>query len=208
MIEYPAGSRLRTQAHKVPAGRAPFWGSVMKHIALVFSFALLLASHADAQTPRKGGTIRMTAPYGTNISTLDMHATVRAQDDIYGHVVHRTLYIYDSEKGVPELELAKSVTVSNNGLTHTFKLRDDAFFHNGKKMTADDIIYSFTRIMDGKRAFPAARWVRIIKGAVDVEDVLCDLRTYDCIKRDIRLGYLRRVSDLVRQPFRRAAPFA
>ena len=42
-----------------------------------------------------------------------------------------------------------------NGLTHTFKLRDDAFFHNGKKMTADDIIYSFTRIMDGKRGFPA-----------------------------------------------------
>ena len=111
----------------------------------------------------------MTAPYGTNISTMDMHTTPRAQDDIYGKVVHRTLYNYDSDKGVPVLELAKSVTVSNNGLTHTFKLRDDAFFHNGKKMTADDIIYSFTRIMDGKRAFSAARWVRVIKGAVEVE---------------------------------------
>ena len=111
----------------------------------------------------------MTAPYGTNISTLDMQATVRAQDDIYGHVVHRTLYIYDSDKGAPVLELAKSVTASSDGLTFTFKLRDDAFFHNGKKMTADDIIYSFTRIMDGKRAFPSARWVRIIKGAVEVE---------------------------------------
>ena len=142
----------------------------MKYVALVFAFAFLLAGHAaDAQTPRKGGTIRMTAPYGTNISTLDMHATPRAQDDIYGKVVHRTLYNYDSEKGVPVLELAKSVEVSNGGLTHTFKLRDDAFFHNGKKMTADDIIYSYTRIMDGKRAFPAARWVRIVKGAVDVE---------------------------------------
>ena len=70
---------------------------------------------------------------------------------------------------MPVLELAKSVTVSNDGLTHTFKLRDDAFFHNGKKMTADDIIYSFTRIMDGKRGFSAARWVRVIKGAVEVE---------------------------------------
>ena len=130
---------------------------------------LLLAGLADAQTPRRGGTIRMTAPYGTNISTMDMHATVRAQDDIYGKVVHRTLYNYDSVKGAPVLELAKSVTVSNNGFTHTFKLRDDAFFHNGKKMTADDIIYSFTRIMDGKRAFAGARWVRIIKGAVEVE---------------------------------------
>ena len=51
----------------------------------------------------------MTAPYGTNISNLDMHATPRAQDDIYGKVVHRTLYNYDSDKGEPVLELAKSV---------------------------------------------------------------------------------------------------
>src|SRR5215813_11050710 len=108
-------------------------GSVMKHVALVFAFALLLAGHADAQTPRKGGTIRMTAPYGTNISTMDMHATPRAQDDIYGHVVHRTLYIYDSAKGEPVLELAKSVAVSNNGLTYTYKLRDDVFFNNNNK---------------------------------------------------------------------------
>src|SRR5260221_14021188 len=118
-------------------------GVQMKRAALAFSFifATLLAGQADAQTPRKGGTIRMTAPYGTNISTMDIQTTPRAQDDIYGHVVHRTLYIYDSEKSAPVLELAKSVAVSNSGLTHTFKLRDDAYFHNGKKMTADDIIY-------------------------------------------------------------------
>ena len=74
---------------------------MMKRFVFAFSLALLLACAADAQTPRKGGTIRMTAPYGTNISTMDMHATPRAQDDIYGKVVHRTLYIYDSDKGVP-----------------------------------------------------------------------------------------------------------
>src|SRR5260221_14416823 len=105
-------------------------GVQMKRAALAFSFivATLLAGHADAQTPRRGGTIRMTAPYGTNISTLDIQTTPRAQDDIYGHVVHPTPYIYDSEKGAPVLELAKSVTVSNNGLPPTFKPRDDVFF--------------------------------------------------------------------------------
>ena len=34
----------------------------------------------------------MTAPYGTNISTMDMHTTQRAQDDIYGKGLYRTLY--------------------------------------------------------------------------------------------------------------------
>ena len=64
----------------------------MKRIALAFAFAVGLAGVVEAQTPRKGGTIRMTAPYGTSISTLDIHATPRAQDDIYGKTVHRTLY--------------------------------------------------------------------------------------------------------------------
>ena len=36
-------------------------------------------------------------------------------------------------------------------------------------MTADDIIWSFTRIMDGSKGYPGARYVRLIKGAVDVE---------------------------------------
>ena len=52
------------------------------------------------------------------------------------------------------LELAKSVTVSNDGLTHTFKLRDDAFFHNGRKMTADDIICSFTASWTASKRLP------------------------------------------------------
>ena len=67
------------------------------------------------------------------------------------------------------LELAKSVTPSEDGLTYTYKLRDDAYFHNGRKMTADDIIWSYTRIMDGSKGYPGARYVRMIKGAVDVE---------------------------------------
>ena len=67
------------------------------------------------------------------------------------------------------LELAKSVTPSEDGLTYTYKLRDDAYFHNGRKMTADDIIWSYTRIMDGSKGYPGARYVRLIKGAVDVE---------------------------------------
>ena len=36
-------------------------------------------------------------------------------------------------------------------------------------MTADDVIWTFTRLMDGSKAYPGARYVRIIKGAVEVE---------------------------------------
>ena len=128
------------------------------------------AGAAQAQeTPRKGGTIRMTAPYAASFGSLDPHTTPRAQDDIVNKAMQRTLYNWDSKEGKLVLELAKSVTPSEDGLTYTYKLRDDAYFHNGRKMTADDIIWSYTRIMDGSKGYPAARYVRIIKGAVDVE---------------------------------------
>ena len=132
-------------------------------------FSLLAPDASQAQTPRKGGVIRLTAPYGTTLTSLDIHTTPRAQDGIVAKALHRTLYSWDSDKNTPILELAKEVTVSSGGLVHTFKLRDDAFFHNGRKMTADDIIWSYTRIMDGSKGFPGARYIRLIKGAVDVE---------------------------------------
>jgi peptide/nickel transport system substrate-binding protein len=134
------------------------------------TFAVLGAGVAAAQdTPRKGGTIRMTAPYAASFGSLDPHVTPRAQDDIVNKAIHRTLYNWDTANSKLVLELAKSVSASADGLTYTYKLRDDAYFHNGRKMTADDVIWSYTRIMDGSKGYPGARYIRLIKGAVDVE---------------------------------------
>ncbi|MBI3199392.1 MAG: ABC transporter substrate-binding protein [Rhodospirillales bacterium] len=134
------------------------------------AIAVIGAGAAEAQqTPRKGGVLRMTAPYSASFGSLDPHTTPRAQDDIVNKAIHRTLYNWDTAGNKLALELAKSVSTSADGLTHTFKLRDDVVFHNGRKMTADDLIWSYTRIMDGSKGYPAARYIRIIKGAVDVE---------------------------------------
>src|SRR5215831_13763835 len=141
-----------------------------KLIGLAAAAIVLASTAAQAQeTPRKGGTIRMTAPYAASFGSLDMHATARAQDEIVGKALNRTLYNWDSAGGKLVLELAKSVTPSEDGLTYTYKLRDDAYFHNGRKMTADDIIWSYTRIMDGTKGYPGARYIRLIKGATEVE---------------------------------------
>ena len=137
---------------------------------LAAALAVWGAGAADAQqTPRKGGTIRMTAPYAASFGSLDAHTTPRAQDEIVGKALNRTLYNWDSAANKLVLELATSVIASPDGLVYTYKLRDEGFFHNGRKMTADDVIWSFTRIMDGSKGFPGARYVRLIKGAVDVE---------------------------------------
>ena len=58
---------------------------------------------------------------------------------------------WDGKTAIPYL--AKSWTISPDGKLYTFKLRDDVQFCSGKKFTAADVIYSFTRLAD-----PSARW--------------------------------------------------
>jgi peptide/nickel transport system substrate-binding protein len=138
----------------------------------VAAFAVLGAGIADAQqaqTPRKGGTIRMTAPYAASFGSLDPHVTPRAQDQIVNQAIHRPLYTWDTANNKLALELATDVQTSADGLVHTYKLRNDVYFHNGRKMTADDVIWSYTRIMDGAKGYPGARYIRVIKGATEVE---------------------------------------
>lgn len=49
--------------------------------------------------------------------------------------------------------LAKSVEISEDGLTYTFALRDNVRFHNGEIMTAEHVKWSWDRYMD-----PATGW--------------------------------------------------
>jgi len=142
----------------------------MRKLIWLAAAAIAVAGAAQAQeTPRKGGTIRFASPYAASFGSLDLHTTPRVTDEIVGKAINRTLYNWDSANNKLVLELAKSVTASADGLVHTYKLRDDAYFHNGRKMTADDIIWSFTRIMDGSKGYPGVRYIRLIKGALEVE---------------------------------------
>ncbi|OLC53262.1 MAG: hypothetical protein AUH92_06320 [Acidobacteria bacterium 13_1_40CM_4_69_4] len=43
--------------------------------------------------------------------------------------------------------VAESWTVSPDGLVYTFRLRDDVLFHNGRRVMAQDVAYSFERLL-------------------------------------------------------------
>jgi ABC-type transport system substrate-binding protein len=62
--------------------------------------------------------------------------------------------------------LATSWKVSRDGLTYTFSLRQDASFHNGRRVTADDFVYSFSRILSPDKQAGALNFFEKIEGAI------------------------------------------
>lgn len=81
------------------------------------------------------------------------------------HTLYNRLIEYDEEMYVVP-SLAKRWTISEDRKTYTFILRNDVYFHDndafpkgkGRLMTAQDVAYSFGRIIDEKTASPGA-WI-------------------------------------------------
>jgi peptide/nickel transport system substrate-binding protein len=54
----------------------------------------------------------------------------------------------------PQPDLAESWTVSDDGKIYTFKLRQGVKWHDGEPLTADDVVFTFKRLMDPKTGYP------------------------------------------------------
>lgn len=137
---------------------------------LIAAVALGTATGALAQdaTPKDGGKFVFTAPYGNSITSLDITATPHTQDEIVAKAINASLYKWNPESGKPELALAESVEKSADGKTYTYKLKD-ATFHNGDKFDADDLIWSYNRLADPKKALPGAEQMLQIAGVADFQ---------------------------------------
>lgn len=60
---------------------------------------------------------------------------------------------------------AEKIDVSEDGLTYTFTIREDAKWSNGDAVTAGDFVYGWTRMLDPNTASPAAFLGYFIEGA-------------------------------------------
>jgi len=116
----------------------------LRRCLIVCAAALLaaagLASAAGAQT--KGGILRVG-----NLGeppALDAHWTTASITETLTNHIYEGLYSLDgSNRPIPML--AEGHTVSKDGLVYTFKLRQGVKFHNGKEMTAEDVVASLGR---------------------------------------------------------------
>ncbi|MSO94071.1 MAG: ABC transporter substrate-binding protein [Rhodospirillales bacterium] len=121
----------------------------MKHgypiaLALLAAFALTSAT-AEAQTPKKGGTLKFAVL--DEPPSYDCH---RVSTFAFIHPVrphYSTLLEFDPDK-YPTIrgDLAQSWDISKDGLTYTFKLRSGVKFHDGSALTSADVKATYERI--------------------------------------------------------------
>jgi peptide/nickel transport system substrate-binding protein len=105
--------------------------------------------------------------------------------------IYSTLTILDDKLQIVPYA-AEKWTVSRDGLTWTFKLRDNLVFHNGRKADANDVKYSLTRLASPESRSPSS--ALLMSDVVGFEAVnknqekdLAGVRVVDPLTVEIRL---------------------
>ena len=123
-----------------------------------------------ADTPKPGGTM------------VFMSGKIPSLDPLHGQVnvgfvssnIFASLTRFNSKNEVSPY-LAKSWSISDDGLTYTFKLAENAKFHDGKPITSEDVIFSMEIVQKyhrfGKQMFGEIKTM----GAPDPHTVICRL---------------------------------
>ena len=112
------------------------------------------AAIEEATTPQSGGEIR----FGQNNEpdTLDPARTAQASAFTIMMAIYDTLTWFDPVSLTFMPGLAESWESSEDGLVHTFTLRQDVTFHDGTPLNAEAVKFSFDRILDPDLKSPMA----------------------------------------------------
>lgn len=70
--------------------------------------------------------------------------------------------------------LAEDWDISEDGLTYTFYLRKDVKFHNGEEFKADDVVYTFERMLKPETNALNQDFITAIKGSLEMMDGKAD----------------------------------
>ncbi|MER8961743.1 ABC transporter substrate-binding protein [Mesorhizobium sp. M0701] len=101
----------------------------------------ILPSVAQVPAPKKGGHFKIGVGSGSTSDSLDPTRYLESFMYIFAHGLHGYLTEIDPDGNLIG-ELAESWEPSKDAKTWTFKLRPGVEFHNGKTLTADDVIAS------------------------------------------------------------------
>lgn len=110
-----------------------------------------LPTTAAEGQPKRGGRLRTGHSGGGTTETLDAAVSYNLIDEARARQLYDTLTFFSPDY---ELEpyLAESLEPNADATAWQIKLRDGVTFHDGKPLTADDVLYTWRRVLDPKTA--------------------------------------------------------
>lgn len=120
-------------------------------LAVIFMFVsvILMLSKINqtfmVSVPVKGGSLT-EGIIGSPTLINPVIAVSEADKDLTNIVYSGLMRKNEKDELIPDL--AESFEISEDGKNYTFIIREDAFFHNGMRVTADDVIFTIEKIKD------------------------------------------------------------
>ncbi len=145
--DHRAGSRFITSRN------------ALRLLPLLFSVPVLLAGAVDAKVLRIGN--------GGEPETLDPHRyNLRLEETILNDLFVG-LTTFDARGNIVP-GAAERWSVSEDGLTWTFQLREDGKWSDGQPVTAGDFVHAFQRLLDPETAASLAHFMYPVRNAAAV----------------------------------------
>ena len=147
------------------------------------------AQSAQPGGPKYGGVL--TAYTSADPKSFDPAALSAWDQTIVAANLLEGLVRLNPEGTDIEPGIAREWAVSDDGLVWTFHLQENAKFHNGRAVTAQDFKYSFQRVADPATASPAAWMLNKLAGFDEFvsgsADEITGIRTVDDLTLELTL---------------------
>lgn len=162
-------------------------------LSIAASF-LVLVSHVylsnTKEIPKIGGEY-IEGIIGQPLYINPLLSQTSEADSDLSQLVYSGLFIYDNDgKVVPDL--AQSYETSEDKRTYTVHLRNDVFWHDGEKFTANDVYFTVTALLDPMYKSPLRQnWQGVSVTVVDEYTVQFELKNpYAGFLDSLTLGML------------------
>jgi peptide/nickel transport system substrate-binding protein len=99
---------------------------------------------------KTGGALRVGATGGGAKDSIDAHRPTVDTDIMRCWNLYESLAVRTPDFSELQMLLAESIEPDKNPKSWTVRLKEGITFHNGKPVTADDVIFSLRRILDPK----------------------------------------------------------
>lgn len=130
-------------------------------LGILAAISLISGCGGDKKADKKPEYLRYVI--GEDPQSLDPRKALGVPEGTVLYQIYEGLLTYD-KKGNLVPGVAESWEVSADGLTYTFKLRDNARWSNGEPVTAKDFVYSWKSTLSPELASKYAEQLYIIKG--------------------------------------------